>query len=340
MPIGGVLAAKNYIIPNAVGVDIGCGVLAAKLNLTADTFAKDSLKAIMDMIRVGVPVGMKHNDMACDESKMPQKTIDCNLIPVVHQEYQSARRQLGTLGGGNHFIEIQRGDDGFIWFMIHSGSRNLGKKVCDFYNKKAKELNEKWCSSVHAKHDLAFLPYTETTADCYIAEMNYCLEFAEQNRAAIAEKIVGAFSCVMKMDCEPVILDVHHNYAALENHFGSNVWVHRKGAICARKEMMGIIPGSQGTKSYIVRGKGNPNSFMSCSHGAGRKMGRTEARNNLDLQEQIDLMNAQGIVHGIRNKEDLDEAPGSYKDIDVVIREQEDLVEVVTELTPLGVIKA
>ncbi len=341
MPIGGVLATDGVVIPNAVGVDIGCGMHALRTNLTEiDT---PTLKAIMGQIRETVPVGFAHHEKAQDSAYMPSHPDVLGLsLPVVRREYNSALKQIGTLGGGNHFIEIQRGSDGYIWAMIHSGSRNIGKQVADHYNKLAAALNEKWHSTVPKQWELAFLPLDSAEGQDYIAEMRYCLAFAVANRRSMAERIICAFNAhapnLWPNDGLQAI-DVAHNYAAMEHHFGRNVLVHRKGATRAQDGEIGIIPGSQGSKSYIVRGKGNRESFESCSHGAGRKIGRKQAQRSLSLEDEVRRLDEMGVLHAIRNVSDLDEAPGAYKDIDAVMANQADLVEIVVELTPLGVIK-
>ena len=335
MPIGGVLAAVDAIIPNAVGVDIGCGMLACKTTLR--DISKGDIKQIMGLLRKTIPVGFHHRKTPQDIPAPPEKAA------VVKAEYERARYQAGTLGGGNHFIEIQRGDDGHIWLMIHSGSRNLGKQVCDHYNALAKRMNQRDPDVVPAKWDLAYLPADTEEGAAYIAEMDYCQRFAAANRELMFVHMLDAFKEVMRgadVYGDAPIINVHHNYAGLEHHFGKDVWVHRKGAISAQAGEFGIIPGSQGTKSYIVTGRGNPESFCSCSHGAGRRMGRKEARRTLSLTAEIARMDEQGIVHGIRGVRDLDEAAGAYKDIDLVMEEQRDLVKVEVELTPLGVMKA
>jgi len=344
MPIGGVLATKDVIIPNAVGVDIGCGMCAVKTSLTS--IDKETLKKIVGEIRKVIPVGFNHQKEKQDESLMPNcGTMPEKFLPICDSQYQSAIKQIGTLGGGNHFIEIQKGSDGYIWIMIHSGSRNLGKQVADYYNKVAIELNKKWFSNT--QKELNFLPVDSEEGKSYIREMNYCVAFALANRKLMMDRIKDIFYKTdmtrigiprLSIVFEPMI-NIAHNYAKLENHFGENVWVHRKGATLATKDTIGIIPGSQGTKSYIVKGKGNPESFMSCSHGAGRKMGRNEAIKNLNLEEEIKKLDDVGVIHAIRGVKDLDEAPGSYKDIDIVMENQKDLVEILVELTPLAVIK-
>ena len=262
----------------------------------------------------------------------------CTNIPIVSSQYASARKQLGTLGGGNHFIEIQKDEHGGIWVMIHSGSRNLGKQVADHYNKIAKELNARWHTQVDPKVDLAFLPFDTPEAKAYFMEMNYCLAFSKANRSKMLTAIKECFNSVTSTGFDEA-LDIQHNYAAWENHFGQNVIIHRKGATLARAGQLGIIPGSQGTSSYIVEGLGNPNSFMSCSHGAGRRMGRKEAERTLDLAGEIKRMDDKGIIHAIRGKGELDESPSAYKDIETVMAEQSDLVKIITRLEPMGVIK-
>lgn len=352
MPIGGVMATKDVIIPNAVGSDIGCGMCAVKTSLTEiDTV---TLKKIMSGIREIIPLGFNKHTLEQDISYMP---VDIEHFanadtPVIINEFANARKQIGTLGGGNHFIEIQKGSDGHIWIMIHSGSRNLGKQVCDYYRDLAFTLNNKWYSNTYLIKDkeqsLAFLPVDSIEGQQYLREMQYCVEFALANRKLMMDRIKKVFT-----DCclddgqelpeddelfEPMI-NIAHNYASLENHFGENVLVHRKGATLAREGTIGIIPGSQGTSSYIVKGLGNEESFMSCSHGSGRKMSRNKAIKELDLEEEKRKLDEQGIIHAIRGIDDLDEASGSYKDITKVMEYQKDLVKILVELKPLAVIK-
>jgi tRNA-splicing ligase RtcB len=243
------------------------------------------------------------------------------------------------LGGGNHFIELQLDAEGFLWVMIHSGSRNLGLQVAKHYNDLAKNLNAAWHSSVDPKSDLAFFPLASKYGGQYLREMNYCVQYALANRMAMLERVKECIEEVYSGEEFETPINIAHNYARLEHHFGKDVMVHRKGATSARKGEIGIIPGSQGAASYIVRGLGNPQSFMSCSHGAGRKMGRKQATRELDLKEQQDILNSRGIIHGIRTVKDLDEAPGAYKDIDKVMENQEDLVEIITKLDPVAVVK-
>lgn len=339
MPIGGVMATDNVIIPNAVGVDIGCGMCAQRTSLT--DIGYDTLKAIMSGIRKYIPLGFKHHRHKQPSEMMPDlpSGIKMSEMTVVSKEYDNALTQIGTLGGGNHFIEIQKGSDGFIWIMVHSGSRNLGYKVANYYNRLAIDLNARWGSSIPKNWQLAFLPLSSKKGLKYQAEMQYCVDFALANRLLMMERIQDVFMAVAAPVAFSSFINIAHNYAAMEMHFGKNVIVHRKGATSARDGELGIIPGSQGTPSYIVRGKGNPESFNSCSHGAGRKMGRKEARRSLDLMHERKKLDNQGILHSIRHKKDLDEAAGAYKNIDKVVENQLDLVEVVVSLRPLAVVK-
>ena len=339
MPIGGVLACVDAVIPNAVGVDIGCGMCAVKTNWRVDDISADVLrKQIMRGIRERIPLGMDHHKERQDESYLPQGH-DIDKLTVVKAQYISAQRQVGTLGGGNHFIELQRDEQGMLWIMIHSGSRNLGKQVGDHYNKLAVMLNERWHSVVKPELRLAFLPLRTQEFNDYWAEMQYCVEFALCNRRLMMERIQEVIADALPgIEFEPMI-NIAHNYAAWEHHYGKNVIVHRKGATLAREGIIGIIPGSQGTASYIVEGLGNPDSFNSCSHGAGRLMSRTAAVKTLSLEDEVKKLNDQGIVHAIRSQRDLEEAAGAYKDIEQVINNELDLVKILTRLLPIAVIK-
>lgn len=338
MPIGGVMAARETIVPNAVGVDIGCGMCAVQTSL--EKLSIHELKNLMGSIREKVPLGFRHHKQPQDPRRMPDPGESEGQMPVVEREYKRALNQLGTLGGGNHFIEVQHGSDGHIWIMVHSGSRNIGKQVADHYNRLAVSLNEKWESPVPRSHQLAHLPIDSQEGRQYMREMNYCVDFAFANRQLMLERILEVFSGHFgsRFQCAPLI-NIAHNYAALEHHFGQEVMVHRKGATKADQDTIGIIPGSQGSTSYIVKGKGNPHSFHSCSHGAGRTMGRKEAIRKLNLEEEVNKLNRQGILHAIRSRGDLEEASSAYKEIGWVMKMQEDLVDVLVELRPLGVIK-
>jgi tRNA-splicing ligase RtcB len=332
MPIGGVIALDNVVIPNAVGVDIGCGMLACKTGITEIT--RDQVKAVMGNIRQRVPVGFNwHKSSVAPLNKPPDK------LPVIKHELPKATVQLGTLGGGNHFLELQVDSDGYVWYMIHSGSRNLGKQIADHYNKIAKDQNQKAGYPIPPSWDLAFFEQGDPNFDLYLLEMQYAVDFALQNRQVMADQVEAAILEVIAPVKFQEPINIAHNYASLEKIGGKELYIHRKGATSAREKQAGIIPGSQGTSSYIVEGLGNPDSFYSCSHGAGRKMGRNQAKKNLNLADEIKRLDDLGVVHGIRHEKDLDEAAGAYKDIESVMENQKDLVKIVTKLTPIGVVK-
>jgi len=339
MPIGGVLACVDAVIPNAVGVDIGCGMCAVKTNWKVSDIDKDVLKSkIMSGVREIVPLGMDHHQERQDEKFMPQGH-DLEKTFVCKNQYLAALRQIGTLGGGNHFIEFQKDEEDNLWVMIHSGSRNLGKQVGDHYNKIAATLNERYYSVISPDIHLPFLPLRSKEFNDYWAEMRYCIDFAFCNRSLMMERIKDVLATVLNgIEFEPMI-NIAHNYAVWENHYGKNVIVHRKGATLAREGITGIIPGSMGTASYIVEGLGNPDSFCSCSHGAGRVMSRKAAIHNLSFEDEVKHMDELGIVHGMRCQDDLQEAASAYKDIESVMANQQDLVKIKTRLLPIAVIK-
>ena len=345
MPIGGVLATNNVIIPNAVGVDIGCGMCAVKTNIKTEDLERKQLTDIMKEIRKVIPLGRDQHRERQDESYMPQG-YNLDELVVVKRQYLSALKQLGTLGGGNHFIELQNCNDGFLWVMIHSGSRNYGYGVADYYHTIAKKNMETYFSAVGQSiasmgfnEKLAFLPYDTVEARLYYKEMKYCIDFAFANRKLMMERIQQIISSQFHSAVFEPMINMNHNYANWESHFDQRVIVHRKGATSAKLGEIGIVPGSQGTKSYIVEGLGNPESFMSCSHGAGRVMGRKEAIRTLDLEKEKRKLDDLGIIHSIRNKSDLEEASSCYKDIHQVMMLQNDLVKIKTELSPLAVVK-
>ncbi|MFW5707123.1 MAG: RtcB family protein, partial [Bacteroidota bacterium] len=306
MPIGGVIALNNVIIPNAVGVDIGCGMCAVKTTLKhIPVFL---IKNIMSRIREIVPLGFKHQGKPQDSGLMPGTPVNPELMPVVAREFDNALFQVGTLGGGNHFIEIQKDEEENIWLMIHSGSRNIGKQVADHYNRMAIELNKNWGSPLPKSAQLAWLPFDSAYGQAYIKEMQYCVDFAFANRKLMMDRITQIFAENFRGDFHAFpMINIAHNYASIEEHYGREVIVHRKGATLADRGTVGIIPGSQGTQSFIVKGRGNPESFHSCSHGAGRVMGRKQAQRSLNLKEEIKKLDEKGIMHAVRTVKDLDE---------------------------------
>ena len=335
MPIGAILAAENTVVPNAVGVDIGCGMCALRTPLRR--ISRTAKEEWSRLIPQRIPTGHKHHKQVQDLEQMP---LWNDLPPIVEREFESARAQIGTLGGGNHFIELQKGSDGYLWLMLHSGSRNIGKQVADYYNQLARKLNEQWHSKVPANVHLAYLPLQTKEAQLYIREMEFCVAFALANRRLLMSRAAEVLMEVVNQEF-PIETMIHatHNYASAETHFGKELMIHRKGATSANENEPGIIPGSQGSPSFIVRGKGNPEAFCSCAHGAGRKMGRRQAQRALDLAKEQKHLNDLGVTHRLQSPRDLDEAPGAYKNIETVMQLQNDLVEVVTRLHPLVVVK-
>ena len=339
MPIGGVLACNDAVIPNAVGVDIGCGMCAVKTSWKLENITPEVLrKKIMRGIRKRIPLGMDHHKEPQDEAYLPTGH-DIDKTVIVKQRHISITKEVGTLGGGNHFIELQKDEEGTLWIMIHSGSRNLGARVGEHYNKIARDLNEKWHSVVKPELRLSFLPRGTKEFEMYWNEMRFCIDFAFCNRRLMMQRIEEVIADALPgIEFEPMI-NIAHNYAAFEHHYGEDVIVHRKGATLAREGIVGIIPGSQGTASYIVEGLGNPESFCSCSRGAGRVMSRTAAIKTLDMAAEVAQLEAKGIVHAIRCQDDMQEASGAYKDIETVIKNELDLVKIKTRLLPIAVIK-
>ena len=347
MPIGGVIAAKDAIIPAAVGVDIGCGMIAVETDVPAERLAEMSFRrAIQEKIKERIPVGEGTSHKEQQEWDGFESYLDHNG-QVADFANALDRKNLGTLGGGNHFLEIQKSDSGFVWLMIHSGSRNLGKRIEEYYHRRAASLNERYHVAL-PDPDLAFLPLKELEGHDYFRDMLFALRYAFENRQRMMKVLKETFVEFVPETQFLREVNIHHNYAAFEEHFGETLCIHRKGATSAKLDEIGIIPGSMGTASYIVRGLGNPESFMSCSHGAGRRMSRIAACRDLTVEECDAAMT--GIVcerwqpyrkYGKINKGylDLSEAPQAYKAIDEVIEAERDLVEPIVRLTPLAVLK-
>jgi len=352
MPIGGVIACREALIPNAVGVDIGCGMGAVKTNLREESFEdKGFLRSIINAIKATIPLGEgnagKHS-VTWEGFTAWRDSLAGEPEPGWYRDGEKLdRHNLGTLGGGNHFIEIQRSDDGDVWLMLHSGSRNLGYRVANFYHREAQRLNREMGVEL-PDTQLAYLPRGNALCEGYIRDMNYALAYAAENRRLMMEKLQSIMADFFPHIKYSFSVNIHHNYAAEEEHGGERLWIHRKGATSARAGEPGIIPGSMGTASYIVEGLGNEESFSSCSHGAGRKMGRAEACRNLTPEECDRAMNGVVFdrwtlskVRGANKKKlpDLSEAPLAYKDIDAVIEAELDLIKPLVRLRPLAVVK-
>ncbi|MDD3118945.1 MAG: RtcB family protein [Victivallales bacterium] len=359
MPIGGVIACADAVIPNAVGVDIGCGMAAVQTDLPVTAAAdSDLIRNLLRAVKQRVPVGEGHSHRHeqdwsgfqnfAERFGVTEKELASGRLPWLDlRSWTLDRANLGSLGGGNHFMELQAGDDGRLWLMLHSGSRNLGARIAAWFHRRAIELDADMAVALPSR-DLAFLPAAAELGRQYIQAMTYALEYARENRRRMMAVFKEEFTRIFPAAVFTAEVNIHHNYAALEEHFGREVWVHRKGATSARAGESGIIPGSMGTASYLVRGKGNPESFQSCSHGAGRRLGRRAACENLSVQQCDRAM--EGVVferwhhyrgHGDRHSHllDLSEAPPAYKDIDRVIRAELDLIVPAVKLRPLGVIK-
>ncbi len=354
MPIGGVIATQGVLIPNAVGVDIGCGMGFIQTDIQVAQI-KDIqtgnglfIQALVGDILRNIPVGFNHHKkiQSCetlDIAKSQMEKYEHN--PELVGEIDAGYYQVGTLGGGNHFIELQEDDEGFLGIMLHSGSRHFGKKVCDLFHNKARELNQTWFSEVPDHYRLAFLPQDSDEGKQYINWMNLALDFAAENRQKMMNAVKETldrliskytdiqYSYVREINC-------HHNYAALEHHYGKNVWVHRKGAIRAREGEIGIIPGAMGSYSYIVEGLGNEMSFFSSSHGAGRLYSRTAAMEQFSTEEVMLDLKKSGVVLGKHNKKDVaEESRFAYKNIDEVMQNQQDLTKPIKRLKTIGVVK-
>ena len=354
MPIGGVVAAKDVIIPNAVGVDIGCGRDFIPTNIRMDDIREIQtgngriIQAIVGSIMRAIPLGTERykvpqESAVLDHAKEEMEKYEKNteLIPLIGDGYF----QVGSLGGGNHFIELQEDTEGYLCIMIHSGSRHLGKAICDYFHKKARDLNRIWYSEVKDEYQLAFLPTVSEEGQQYINWMKLALDYAFENRARMLEKTCLAVKELVEKHTGMSVefgeeINCHHNYAALENHYGANVWVHRKGATRVREGELAVIPGAMGSYSYVVEGKGCKESFCTSSHGAGRHYSRTGAVQAFSVEKVMVDLKEQGVVLGKRKKTDVaEECRFAYKDIEQVMAQQMDLVTPIRKLKTLGVVK-
>lgn len=354
MPIGGVIATKDVIIPNAVGSDIGCGMDFIPTNIHMDDIQEIQtgngtiIQAIIGNIMRSIPLGTERyktpqESQVLDNAKkeIDKYKDDAELLPLIDDGYF----QIGSLGGGNHFLELQKDQDGYLCIMIHSGSRHLGKAICDYFHEKARELDMMWYSEVKDEYRLAFLPVHSKEGQQYINWMNLAMDYAFENRAHMLEKICTIVKELIEKHTGHTVefgeeINCHHNYAALENHYNANVWVHRKGAARAREGEMAVIPGAMGSYSYVVEGKGNKESFCSSSHGAGRNYSRSGAVQAFSVEKVMVDLKEQGVVLGKRKKNDVaEECRFAYKDIDFVMSQQLDMVVPVRKLKTVGVVK-
>jgi tRNA-splicing ligase RtcB len=334
--VGSVIPTENVIIPSAVGVDIGCGMMAVKTNLTALQLP-DNLASLRSAIEAAIPHGRtERNDIGSwSQDKIPDFIINAYRSTVATYEflldlhpklktYRDPVYQVGTLGTGNHFIEICLDEKSAVWLMLHSGSRGVGHSIGRYFIEKAKEEMLRW--DIHLSDvDLSYLPEGSQYFDHYVVALDFAQNYAENNRRCMMRILID----VLKQFCPAMIVETwincHHNYVSKEKHFGKELYITRKGAVSAKEGELGIIPGSMGAKSFIIKGKGHSHSFHSCSHGAGRKISRNEAKKLFTLDDHIKA--TQG-VECRKDAEIIDETPGAYKDIDSVIAAQSDLIEI------------
>lgn len=339
--VGSVIPTKGAIIPAAVGVDIGCGMMAVKTTLTASQLP-DSLLDIRLAIEAAVPVGQaSHKEVPKHVEKVWHQSMKRQYedIEAKHPDFApkaSSALQIGTLGGGNHFIEICLDEDDNVWVMLHSGSRNIGNRIGNYFIRRAKERIEKLGITLPDR-DLAWFDETDPMFHDYLEAVAWAQNYAMENRKAMMIAVLEAIrEHLPPFSATPTAVNCHHNYVAKEHHYGDDIWVTRKGAVRAGEGELGIIPGSMGAKSFIVRGKGNKASFCSCSHGAGRKMPRGVATRTITIEEHIEA------TAGVECRKDagvIDESPAAYKDIDAVMSAQADLVEVVHTLRQVVCVK-
>ncbi|MCK8061708.1 MULTISPECIES: RtcB family protein [unclassified Fusibacter] len=344
MPIGGVIAAKDHIIPNAVGVDIGCGMAYVETDLRKEQLKPFHVKKIIDEIMRTIPLGFKHHDQKQSNHRLTMLIENSEewLIKnqLLYKEIDRVFYQLATLGSGNHFIEFQEDESGKICIMLHTGSRNFGLKIANYYNDKAEYHCKKKGDKHAVKSKLSYLPVNTESGENYARWMNLALEFAKENRAMLLERVMDVLMEAFPAVTFGNIINAHHNYASLEEHLGQALWIHRKGAIRVEKDDLGIIPGAMGSYSYIVKGLGNIESFNSCSHGAGRHMSRKEAMKRFNKDDILKTLNSEGVYIGVPPKSIVsDESREAYKDILVVMEQQKDLVVPIKRLKTVIVVK-
>ncbi|MDH2019575.1 RtcB family protein [Acinetobacter ursingii] len=342
--VGSVIPTKHAIIPAAVGVDIGCGMNAIRLNLKSSQLP-DNLSSLRHAIERKVPVGFDlHKQVKAKASTLTP--LDKRLQPIIIKHPGLVRmlrkfdmtwqKQLGTLGGGNHFIELCLDENQDVWIMLHSGSRGLGNVIGTYFIELAKKEAQHRFGHVPDK-DLSYFAEGSTSFDDYVEAVEWAQAYAYENRREMMRLILEAIRPLLpSFQLTKEAINCHHNYVSQEQHDGENLLITRKGAIRAGKDELGIIPGSMGARSYIVRGKGHPDSFCSCSHGAGRKMSRNKAKHLFNQQDLIQQ------TQGIECRKDagvIDEIPSAYKDIDQVMAQQSDLIEVVHTLKQVLCIK-
>ena len=334
--VGSVVATKDAVIPATVGVDIGCGMMAVKTPFKSGIL-DGKLKELRLAIEEAIPVGFNdYRDPVTESDEWNGWENFDALHKGVHDRKAKAMKQLGTLGGGNHFIEVCLDTENFVWLMLHSGSRNIGKELADRHISTAKSL---WALSELPAPDLAYFIQGTPEFSAYWEDLKWAQGYAMKNREIMMTRLLRVFNKMFnhRQSFKPeMTVNCHHNYVALEQHYGEKVFVTRKGAINADQGVYGIIPGSMGAKSFIVKGRGVAESFNSCSHGAGRKMSRGKAKRHFTSE---DLLKQTAGVECRKDDGVLDEIPGAYKSIEAVMKNQEDLVEVVAEIKQVVCVK-
>jgi tRNA-splicing ligase RtcB len=339
--VGSVIPTKRAIIPAAVGVDIGCGMMAARISLSGNELDEESLRKVFNRIENTVPVGFGQHDDARSAARPFKKKLTEILARHAGIEKRKGKKsswahQMGTLGGGNHFIEVCLDESNRVWAMLHSGSRGIGNAIGTYFI----ELAKKDCQRNNLAlpdRDLAYFPEGAQHFDDYVEAVGWAQDYARANREEMMDLVLEAMRRHLPaFEVTGSAVNCHHNYVERETHYGEQVWLTRKGAIRAGAGELGIIPGSMGARSYIVRGKGAAESFHSCAHGAGRRMSRNAARKAFDVSDLA--KQTEGVVCR-KDSGVLDEIPGAYKDIDQVMAQQTDLVEVVHTLKQVLCVK-
>ena len=349
--VGSVIATKGAIIPASVGVDIGCGMTARRTTLKSSDLP-DNLFALRTRIETNIPHGRTDNGGVNDRgawNTIPSKNQEVfgtmmNSLKYITDKHPALERasirapnHMGTLGSGNHFVEICIDEEDYVWIMLHSGSRGIGNAIGQYFIERAKEEMRRWFINL-PDTDLSYIPERSILFNDYFEALTWAQAYAALNRKVMMKAAINALIMAVpkSFDFDLEAVNCHHNYVSWERHFGENVMITRKGAVNAQTGVLGIIPGSMGAKSFIVRGKGNRDSFTSCSHGAGRVMSRTEARKKFTLEDHA--FATKGIECR-KDKDVIDETPKAYKDIDAVMKAQEDLVEIVHTLKQVVCVK-
>lgn len=334
--VGSVIATKEAVIPATVGVDIGCGMMAVKTPFDSGIL-DGKLKELRMEIEAAIPVGFHaHRDPVNESSEWQRWSEFEDLHTGVRDRRSKAMKQLGTLGGGNHFIEVCLDTEDSVWLMLHSGSRNIGKEIAERHINTAKGL---WQLNELPAPDLAYFIQGTAEFDAYWNDLKWAQAYAMKNREIMMTRLLKVFNRMFNDGdaFKPeIVVNCHHNYVALEHHYGEDVFVTRKGAINADKDEFGIIPGSMGAKSFIVKGRGQAESFNSCSHGAGRRMSRTAAKRSFT---ESDLARQTAGVECRKDSGVIDEIPGAYKSIEEVMKNQKDLVKIVAEIKQVVCVK-